>query len=148
MGSQLKLLSYSNEHGGQTRRGKRKIARPVAIKRPMHIVLRARRSGLVQFHGKIHSILSEPSKAFQVQTYARAICSTHIHLAIRARSRGGLSNFLRVVSGKIAQVVSGARRGRALTDKFWKHTPFTRIVEWGRAFTTLLRYVVQNEHSH
>lgn len=145
MSSQLKLLPCSNEHGGETRIGKRKIARPVAVKKVMHVVLRARASGLLSFREGIHLILSQSCQRFQVQTLERALCGNHIHLAIRASSRRGFSNFLRVATSGIAQLVTGSKKGQSLVESFWKELPFTRIVTWGKALASLLKYVIQNE---
>ena len=129
------------EHGGTLAIGKRKTRRPVVTKRAMHIVLRVaeERPSLTPHRKGIHSILSTMAKRFHVQTYERAICRNHIHIAVRARDRDSFLHFLRAITGRIAQLVQkpGSR-------KLWASIPYTRIIAWGRHFQKLLSYVRQN----
>jgi hypothetical protein len=60
------------------------------------------------------------------------------------KDRKGFQTFLRVFCGKIAQRVTGAVKGSRQTGRFWL-LPYTRIVEWGRAFGVAKNYVERNE---
>lgn len=136
------------EHGGELRAGKRKLARPIDPKRPMHLVLRSSRArgklsllskakaieGLIQKSAKKHGV--------QVQQYANA--GNHLHLIVKARTRRDFQNFLRNLTGKIAQLMTQAKKGNAF-GKFWDTLAYTRVVEWGRALRVAKDYVMLNE---
>ena len=85
------------------------------------------------------------AKRFHVQLYRWANVGNHIHLAVRAKDRDGLKRFLMALSGRIAQRVTGARKGKPLGGRFFDSIPWTRIVEWRRAFQKLCRYIELNE---
>ena len=136
-----KELKLQMEHGGTLAIGKRKTKRPVVTKRPMHVVLRTVEGApnLIRYQTGIHEILTRHVNRFSVQTYERAICSNHIHLAVRSKTREGFLNFLRAICGRIAQLAK-----KSSQQKFWESIPYTRIVQWGRHFLRLLKYVRQN----
>jgi len=138
------------DHGGEIRKGKRKGRRPVVTKRAMHVVFRSTRArGKFSLLHKrnvavVRDELLKWSKYFGVRIYQWANVGNHIHLLIRARTRGGFQNFLRTFSGKVAQRVTGAKRGRGF-GRFWDLLTYSRVVEWGKAFRIVREYVLQNE---
>ena len=67
----------------------------------------------------------------------------HLHVLLRAKTRGGFQNFLRVLSAQIAARISGAKKGNA-KGKFWDKLAYTRLVEWGKSFRVAKAYVIQN----
>ena len=96
-----------------------------------------------------------------------AVVSNHIHLLVKGHSRIDLQNFFRVVAGHIAQEIlrqcpikpgdrpqSGGGAPKALfktvsnarerENKFWQTRIYSRVVSWGREFTTVKKYVIQN----
>ena len=90
-----------------------------------------------------------------MKVYRLAIHWNHLHLSVKGghfktlRGREGLQNFFRVVAGHTAQEILrqfpfapgiARRRGR----KFWDDLLFTRIVEWGRDFICVSRYIERN----
>lgn len=137
-------------HGGEIRRGKRKLARPVATKRPMHLVLKATaaRGGWSFLTRKnsaiVRDLISRHSERWQVRVYEQANSGNHLHLLVRARTREGFRGFLRALPGAIAMAVTGARKGSPLGKRFWDLLAFSRVVEWGGAYSIALRYVVGN----
>jgi len=57
--------------------------------------------------------------------------------------------FLRELAGGIAILVTGAKKGCALTRNetgrgFWDHLAFSRIVYFGRDFKNVGRYLIKN----
>lgn len=146
--SQLKfpaLNKFSLTHGGEERKKKRKIARPIATKRPMHLVFRARRSLL---HGKARAILSlqqRLAKRNDLTIYSSSNNGNHLHLVVRGKHRAGIRNFMRVFAGQVAQLVTGAVKGKAAVESFWELPVWSRIVEWGKAFYKVLAYVRMNQ---
>ena len=143
-------FSSETEHGGDLRRGKRKTRRPIATKRSMHFVLRSERAkGRWSFLQKanaafIRRLLPKLAKKFHVTLYEMSTNSNHIHLLLRGKTKEGIQKFLMVSSGQIAQRITGAKKGNPLGKRFFEKIPFSRIVEWGKAFEIARRYVWQN----
>ena len=92
----------------------------------------------------IRTLLPRLAKRFQVTLYEMSTNSNHIHLLLRGKTREGIQKFLMVANGQIAQKVTGARKGNPLGQRFFDKIPFSRIVEWGKAFNIVRRYVIQN----
>jgi REP element-mobilizing transposase RayT len=136
------------EHGGAIRKGLRKLARPIDPKRPMHLVMRAEvargRLSLLAHSRAIRSLAYRVARKRKVRILRFANVGNHLHLIIQTKTRRGFQNFLRVFAGKIAQLVTGAQKGRAF-GKFWDALAYTRITFWGRAYQTLHDYLITNE---
>ena len=106
----------------------------------------------------VRRITLKASKRFNVQVYEKAICGNHLHLLIRGKSKTGVQNFFRVLAGHIAQEIlrqfplTEKERGGAPKQtgclknrrKFWSLLLFSRVVGWGRDFTNVSSYVIQN----
>ena len=84
------------------------------------------------------------SSVWAVTIYEASNNGNHLHLLIRAKDKLGFQGFLRALAGKIAQKVTGAKKGCALGTRFWDLPAYTRLIEWGRAFFVAKRYVIQN----
>ena len=75
----------------------------------------------------------------------------HIHILLRARRRGAIQDFLRVVAGQIAQQFSrqGLLIAPVVTDgrlsRLWRYRPFTRVVRGWRAYRIVRDYIRLNE---
>jgi REP element-mobilizing transposase RayT len=110
----------------------------------------------------IDLIIKKQSKEFGVQIYSFVNVGNHLHILVRAQNRNSFKDFLRAVSGLIARKIIKRERGLAKefshrahstpytktkTDKnrFWDHRPFTRIVDWGRAYKTTMNYLNKNK---
>ena len=68
----------------------------------------------------------------------------HLHLLVQVPSRRAWQAFIRVLSGAVAFLVTGTRKGRGLARKFWDSLVFSRLVSWGREYRTLEIYFVKN----
>jgi len=151
--SQLKFPSLKEftrtEHGGELSRGKRKAARPLAVKRPMHLVLRsAKATGKLSLlhpnhHTLVQSLIWKYAAKNQIKIYRFANAGNHLHLLIQAKTKTGFKAFLRTISGLIARAITGATKANA-QGKFWDHLAFTRVVAWGKDFKKTCDYVIQN----
>jgi hypothetical protein len=148
-------LKASASHGGELSRGKRKTYRPIDPKQALHVVLRSSRA-----RGKLSML--HPDHCDAIETFTRQVAfrrgitlyryanvGNHLHLLVRAPSRIAWQRFLRELSGGIAILVTGARKGSALKRNetqrgFWDHLAFTRIVSFGRDFERLARYFIKN----
>jgi REP element-mobilizing transposase RayT len=143
-------------HGGETRAGKRKLARPFDPKRPLHIVLRSSQAkGDWSFfrarnEKRVKHLIYQEALRSDVRVYQFANSGNHLHLVLRAKTRVGLARFLRAVAGLIARAVTGAKKGVALATSgtrraFWDALAYSRIVEWGKEFVRVCDYLTLNE---
>jgi REP element-mobilizing transposase RayT len=93
----------------------------------------------------ISSLLFEVAEKFQVKIYNNSLNSNHIHLLVKAPTQKSLHDFLRVLTGQIAQRITGAVRGKRNPLSFWLKPTWKRTVYWGRDFFNLNRYIFQNQ---
>ena len=148
--SQLTFWSpTSRHHGGAQSIGREKKARPIATKKPMHLIFRSSRAkGAWSFlHSKnraqIERHLEATAHRFGVKVYRFANVGNHFHLLVQARKRQDLQNFLRVFAQGVVFLVTKARKGHPV-GKFWDALAYSRIVEWGRDWKGMLDYVGKN----
>jgi REP element-mobilizing transposase RayT len=138
------------EHGGDVRRGRRKLARPFSARRPLHVVLRSTRArGAWSFRrpvteARLRQAMREQARRARVRVYEYANVGNHIHLLVRAKHRADLQAFLRSFAGVAARLITGARRGRPV-GRFWDTLAYSRLVHWGRQFRRVRDYILQNE---
>ncbi len=143
-----KELRENREHGGDIRKGKRKIARPFDPKKPMHLVFRSTRARGVRsmLHPKnkkrVDVLVKSVARKSGVRIYQYANVGNHLHLLVSAGVRKDLQSFLRRLSGAIALLITGARKGSS--QRFWDGLVYSRIVTWGREFKTVTLYVIRN----
>lgn len=132
------LLKKSNPKG----------KRPITTKRSMHLVMRSSlakgNKSLLKNEKQIRFILTNQSTRFGVKIYKYANAGNHLHMIIRPSSRKAFHKFIKAVSGLIARLILKAERGQPVKQQFWDQRPFTRIIEWGREFTTVSSYLTQN----
>lgn len=130
-----------------------KVARPLSIKRSMHLVMRSSKAtgsySFLKNSRKIFDIIYKQSKLHGVKIYRYANAGNHLHLVILPRSASAYRKFIRAASGLIARLILHKERGAAhqastAKTKFWDQRPYTRIVEWGRDFKSVRNYLMQN----
>lgn len=144
-------LSPRTRHGGKVSVGRRKTERPFSAKAPVHIVLKSKRAKgkWSMLHRKnearITSMIYVYAHRFKVHVYRAANVGDHLHLLVKASERKQLADYLRVLAGRIAVVVSGAKRGVKRIGKFWDYLCWSRLVNWGKDFYHVRRYVTANE---
>jgi REP element-mobilizing transposase RayT len=140
----------SPEHGGALRAGMRKTLRPVDPKRPLHVVMR---SSLARGHwsllhprhkAAVERLTRAIAKKRGVRLYRFANVGNHLHLLVLAPNRRLFTAFLRELPGRIAMLITGAKKGAASKRRFWDFIPYTRIASWGREFRGLELYFVKN----
>jgi len=136
--------------GGSHAVGKRKNARPIAVKESMHIIFRSERARgklsllLPQNARIIYQLMKTFSARFDVRVYHFAFVGNHAHFIVKAKTKKGFQSFLRAFPGQVAQRLTKARPGSPLSKRFWDFIAFSRIVKWGRAFTFVKNYVSKN----
>lgn len=147
---QLSLLPKpSREHGGATRLGKRKIARPLATKKPLHLVMRSSKArGELSFlhrrnKADLYLLLLATAKRFGIKIYRYENVGNHLHLLIQGKQRAQIQAFLRVFPQRVMFHVTKARKGNP-KGKFFDNIAYTRVVEWGKEFKILQSYLIKN----
>ena len=112
----------------------------------MHVVLSSHYQ--VFFNPRVRnitdSICFRYSQYFGIKIYHRAIVGTHIHLIVLAKSDETLHGFLRVVTGVIAAKLLKLGLIPINYKKLWTSRPWSRVLCWGRSFTTAIRYTALN----
>ena len=145
----LEFKNSTTCFGGEYSRGKRKAPRPISIKKPMHVVMRAEKArGVLSLRNPrnfsmVNHWIKTFAKRFDVKIYRYSINSNHVHIALRAKTRESFQNYLRATAGVIGLKILNAASIRV--GKFWDLLAFSRIVEWGRGYEILLKYVLQNQ---
>lgn len=149
-------------HGGDLAKGKRKTFRPIDPKQALHVVLKSSKargqlSMLNPRHANhVETFVRKTARQRGIKLYRFANVGNHIHLLIQAPTREAWKRFSKELSGGIAQIVTGAQKGRALKRDpdpsipesakrgFWDHLLFTRIVSFRRDFNSVAKYLVKN----
>lgn len=146
------IFASRKEFGGAlVGRGHAKKARPLSTKHAMHVVLR---SSLAKGEWSLRSaknlrmverMLRKLAAQYGIRIYKFANVGNHVHLLIKLSNRYTFAPFMRAFAGTIALKVTGANKLSALKEKFWDCIPWSRIVEWGKAYRSAKAYVFQNE---
>ena len=146
-------------YGGDHTKGKRKEQRPFDPKQALHVVLRSSMASdtysmLSPRHcNKISDLIDKLKKRWDVSVYRYANVGNHLHFLLRAKSRKNWRGFIRALSGGIAMIVTGAKKGKAFKQlkrngtsgrAFWDQVVFTRIVRFGKDFDHVAGYVLTN----
>jgi REP element-mobilizing transposase RayT len=132
--TKFEFAKYELEHGGNLNRGKRKEARPVCTKRPIHLVLKSERKIFDDRSIIIDTAVGFCHK-FEIKVYDLAPNLDHLHMVIKVPSREEYTKFIRALTGVVA---------RTLGEKIWAQVPYTRIAGWGRQYRNLQNYLEQN----
>ena len=137
-------------HGGRESKGSRKTSRPFAPKASLHLVLKsARAKGTWSLQhrknaSRVTSMVYVYAARFRVHVYRFANVGNHLHLHVKAKEKKDLADFLRVLAGRVAVTVTGARKHVKRVGKFWDHLYWSRLVSGGRDFHFVDRYIFAN----
>ncbi|MCM2323512.1 MAG: transposase [Oligoflexia bacterium] len=138
------------EHGGRLGEGRRKTARPMSPRLPLHVILRSTKakgdwSLLKSKHEKrVKHLTYALARKFHVKVYRFANAGNHLHLVLKAKHKDGFKAYLRALTGTLARTVTGAKKG-VKKGKFWDTLAYSRVVTWGREFKNVSFYVIMNE---
>jgi REP element-mobilizing transposase RayT len=149
--------------GGSLLKGNPRDARPIAVKRAMHLVLKSKKAvGARSFLAPARAaailvLMNRVARLHGIRIHRYANGGNHLHLIVQTPSRVAFHKFLRGTTGVIARMTLGVERGRARGEQgleaqalprprssFWDARPFTRIIQWGRDFQKTNAYVIQN----
>lgn len=136
-------------HGGFASRGRRKIRRPLAAKKWIHLVLKSERAvggrSFLTAKNKvfIERLLKLKARKFGVKIAEFANVGNHLHLKIRITDRGEFGKFLKSVTTQVARFVTGARRGHPF-GRFWQGLAYTRVLSSRYEELQLRGYIAAN----
>ncbi len=142
------LLKPRATHGGPPSRGKRKTKRPFYTTTPLHFVLSSKRAkGIWSLSHRRHASritgqIYTYAKRFKVRIYQARVEGQRIHVLLKASDRKALADFLRVLAGRVAVGVSGAKRGVKKVGKFWDELCWSRLVNWGHDFFQVRKLIL------
>jgi len=138
------LKDYKKEFGGSLLKGKRKTARPLSTKAPIHLVLKSTHSR--PFHPtsrKLEKLFRTHAQKYGLKIYDLALNWSHIHALITIPSRQAYLAFIRTLTAGLVRLLSSTL-GKSLKGLF-DLRPFTRILSWGREFTSVRGYLELNQ---
>ncbi len=139
--------------GAGKAKGNPRTARPVAIKRPMHLVMKSNRlpraKSFILMAKQIEKVCRNVGHKTLVQLRDIAVAHDHVHLVIQPKSIHAYRRFIRALSGILARILLDAQKGRAWKrasslNHFWQARPFTRIVKWGKDYSGIKNYLMKN----
>ncbi|NUM89626.1 MAG: hypothetical protein HUU37_10510 [Bdellovibrionales bacterium] len=108
------------------------MARPVATRVPLHVVLKSRRQDLHR-HGRA---LEREIRAAGGRAVRRVVVhANHVHLILCFSHRRHWNRFIRLAC---------ARMARLLGAGLWKLRPWSRVASWGKSLYVLERYLQKN----
>lgn len=126
---QMKLMNIKTKdfHGGELVVGKRKCARPLCTRKPIHLVLKAnKRVNLFKNSKVVKTAIHKYAVLCGMKIYSLSVQSDHIHLCIRIHDRSLYKKFIRSLTGVLAR-----RFGRVYGN-------FCPSLEWGSGEKALL----------
>ena len=138
-------------HGGTTGVGRRKVARPLDVRKPVHVVLKSshavRKMSLLSIANKlvIEKIVRERAEKYGVVIQGFELMRNHLHLIARFKSRLLFQQFLKTITGLIARHVTGARKGKPFGKRFFDELAFTRVVQGFKDLRGLIDYFKKNQ---
>lgn len=81
---------------------------------------------------------------FEIKIYHRAVVDNHIHLILLPKREADLHGFLRVFSGQLSNWLRTLKIIPKDAKNIWKARPWSRALEWGKAYSTAIKYVALN----
>jgi REP element-mobilizing transposase RayT len=138
------------ELGGGLFAGKRKQQRPFHRSGLIHVTMRAeqakgRWSMLARKHkGFVYLEGDRIARESKVRLRSFVNVGNHIHIVVKAKRKRDLQRFLRVITGRIACLVTGAKKGKPLRKRFWDLLVHSKLVISDRQEKNLSRYTAKN----
>lgn len=137
--------------GGSLLKSNPKTKRPISTAQAIHLVLKSqyavgKYSMLHSYNAKkIESVILSQAKYWGIKIYHYVNVGNHLHLVIKLNNRRSFNPFIRTITGLIARHVLNAERGASKDVQFWIARPFTRIINWGRDYLNINKYMKKNK---
>jgi REP element-mobilizing transposase RayT len=117
--------------------GKRKTARILDRRKPLHFVLKSKKNVNLYSHRLLlRKLLFFYAKKFGVKVYKESVQKDHFHFCIKITNRCLYRGFIRALTGVISQ-----KLGKGI----WALKPYSRVLTWGRDFLGVLDYILLND---
>ena len=152
---QMKFDHFKDEKikefgGSLLKKSHAKKARPISVKKSMHVVLKSSRAtgsrSLKRQSRKIDRTVNLQGCKHGVKVYKVGNGGDHLHLVLKPMSRRAFNAFIRSITGLIARIITGRQRGAgAGGSAFWEQRPYSKIIEWGRQFRWTMSYLMKND---
>jgi len=150
--SDLKTVLHPRRtHGGPSSRGKRKTKRPFVTGAPTHLVLSSDRArgawslNARKNRARVSSQIYTYANRFKVRVYRAKVSSRQIQLLVKASERKHLADFLRVLAGRVAIRITGAKKRIKRTGKFWNELCWSKVLNWGHEFFSIGNQIFSTE---
>ena len=119
--------------------GKRKTARTLSTKRPIHLILKTSQSHSFNPGNRaLVDLIQAWASRFKIKVLRMSLNWTHIHMIILIPSRSAYKAFIRAVTAAIVQKICKAK-GPTFKGIF-ELRPFTRILSWGKDLKNVFAY--------
>jgi len=138
------LNDFKKEFGGSLLIGKRKTARPIAVKHPMHLVLKTTK--LEPFNPtnrKLENIVKAHANRFKIKLYNFSLNQSHIHMVLKLPNRAAYFAFIKTVTAALINFLSKSL-GKNLRGLF-DLRPYTKIITCKKQFENALDYMELNQ---
>src|SRR5437868_7167199 len=138
------IKDYKKEFGGSLLVGRRKTARPLSIKNPIHLILKSTgASCFVPGSRKLETLIRSHADKYGIKLYEISLNWSHIHLLTKLPSKQAYISFIRTITSLIVAFLSKLK-GKSLKGLF-DLPPFTKILSWGKQFKTVIEYHELND---
>ncbi|MBC7370755.1 MAG: hypothetical protein H7326_04270 [Bdellovibrionaceae bacterium] len=133
------LNNFRHSFGGSLLEGKRKSARTLSTKRPIHLILKTSHSRFFNPGNRaLVAFIQAWASRFKIKVLRTSLNWTHIHMIILIPSRSAYNAFIRAVTAAIVQKICKAK-GPSFKGIF-DLRPFTRILSWGKDLKNVFEY--------
>lgn len=134
---------YKKQFGGSLLVGKRKTKRPLSVKSPLHLILKAEHKRFFKPGNRsLEKLIHQQTKKFGIRIYDLSLNWSHIHMLIKLERRADYVRFIRSLTSVMAQKIRSQIPD--LTTVF-SLRPFTRILSWGRDLKKCIDYIILNQ---
>ena len=140
-------FAYINEKslkifGGENLIGKRKTARLLSDKKPIHLILRSNTLKVFTPTNKsLKRLIYNLAEKYSIKIYELALNHNHIHFVIKLKNKNLYKFFIRELTSKMAIAI---RKKLPHLITILSLRPWTRILEWKRDFENVVDYVILN----
>jgi REP element-mobilizing transposase RayT len=132
--------------GGSLLLGKRKSKRPITSKKSIHLILRLnpKYSGplLSPLYKKSINCLKATAFQYEINIHELAFNFTHLHIVIKVKNRKSYIQFIRTLTQRLTFLAR--KQQKIKTSRIFLNRPYTRIVNWGRSYKTIIQYIYKN----
>jgi hypothetical protein len=145
--TQLSFFKIRPDFGGSLLLGKRKEARPLSTKHPLHLILKSEKArgslSFINHRFALELALSKVASQFKIKIYDKSVNNDHIHMVILFKSKEAYKSFIRVLSAEIVRIIS--KKTKTPLKDFFTQRPYTKILSWGKQLNITLEYQILNQ---